>query len=224
MLLVSRPLTPSALAASVVVMTEAKGAALHRLAVPSRYSSDLATGTGTDQYVVAAPRVGPPPLTSASPHLKLGELVGLAVRRATLESLRWQNGLEPSITRGVFHALGRYGLSEATFFDDIARHLEPGDLELLRQNAKAALYDPRAGAAAHALAAVLDRVRYGTLPASVARDAVIQQAALLAASLAARLDRWAELRERLHALGEEEPKAVALAAVALGWREKWRSS
>ena len=36
-------------------MTEGKSAALQRLAVPSCYSPDLATGTGTDQYCVAAP-------------------------------------------------------------------------------------------------------------------------------------------------------------------------
>lgn len=99
-----------------------KSAALARLSVPSRCSPDLATGTGTDQYCVAAPRNGPRVLTSASPHVKLGELIGLAVRDATIEALRWQNGLEASDTRGVFHALGRYGLKEATFFEDIARH------------------------------------------------------------------------------------------------------
>ena len=90
-------------------MTEAKSAALQRLAVPSCYSPDLATGTGTDQFCVAAPIEGGVPLTSASPHMKVGELIGLCVRRATLEALRWQNGLEPSFTRGVFHALGRHG-------------------------------------------------------------------------------------------------------------------
>ena len=52
--------------------------------------------------------------------MKLGELIGLATRDATLEALRWQNGLEASYTRGVFHALGRYGVKEATLFDDIA--------------------------------------------------------------------------------------------------------
>jgi adenosylcobinamide amidohydrolase len=222
LLLIDRPLVPAALATSVVVMTEAKSAALQRLAVPSRYSSDLATGTGTDQYAVAAPLSGGPPLTSASPHLKLGEMIGRAVRQATLESLRWQNGLEPSVTRGVFHALGRYGLSETTFFEDIADRLERDDLDLLRKNVKAALYDPHAGAAAHALAAVLDRARFGTLPDSVARDAVVHQAALLAASLAARLDRWASMRERLQEHAGAGAKAVILSAIALGWREKWR--
>ena len=39
-----------------------------------------------------------------------GGQVGRAVRRATLEALRWQNGLEASSTRSVYHALKRYGL------------------------------------------------------------------------------------------------------------------
>jgi adenosylcobinamide amidohydrolase len=220
---VNVPVTRPALARAVVTMTEGKSAALQRLAVPSCYSPDLATGTGTDQYAVAAPVDGGRPLTSASPHMKLGELVGRAVRDATLEALRWQNGLEASYTRGVFHALGRHGVREATVLDDLAPLLEPADLELLRRNAKAAFYEPLVGAAAHAFATVVDRVRHGTLPASVARDALVQQAASLAVSLAAQPDRWPEFRARLHAVNGVEPRQLALAAIALGWSEKWRS-
>ncbi len=222
LLLVNRPLTVPALARAVVTMTEGKSAALHRLAVPSRQSIDLATGTGTDQYCLAAPLDGGPVLTSASTHVKLGELVGRAVRTATQEALRWQNGLEPSYTRGVFHALGRYGVKETTFFDDIAGYLEPPALELLRVNSKAALYEPLVGAACHALAAVLDRARHGSLPASVQRAASVQHAATIAASLAGRADRWPEFHARLLA-DADEPKRLVLAAIALGWSEKWRS-
>ena len=176
-------------------MTEGKSAALHRLAVPSRLHVDLATGTG-HRSVLRRGALCPArrPLTSASPHMKLGELVGLATRNATLEALRWQNGLEASYTRGLFHALGRYGVKEATLFDDIAPLLGEADLELLRKNAKAAFYEPLVGAAAHALATVCDRVRYGTIPAAVAADAMVQQAAALAANLAAQVHRWAEFR------------------------------
>jgi adenosylcobinamide amidohydrolase len=223
-LLINTPLTPATFARCVMTMTEGKSAALQRLAVPSCYSADLATGTGTDQYCVAAPLTGAPPLTSASPHMKLGEIIGLAVRNATMEALRWQNGLEPSYTRGVFHALGRYGVREATFLDDIAGHLEASDLELLRRNLKAALYEPLVGAAAHALATVLDRVRHGSLPVTVARDATIQHAANLAASLAAKPERWPQLRAELHQTRGDDPKALVLSAIALGWREKWRSA
>lgn len=229
MLLIHHPVTASALARAVVTMTEGKSSALMRLAVPSRQGPDLATGTGTDQFCIAAPALseveGPfvRPLTSASPHVKLGELIGLATRKATMEAVRWQNGLEPSYTRGVFHALGRLGVKEATFLDDISPYLGEGDLELLKKNLKAALYEPLAGAAAHAYATVCDRVRHGTLPDSVAADARLQQASLLAANLAARLDRWPAFRAALFRYAGADPKTLALAAIALGWSEKWRS-
>lgn len=223
MLLVSAPVTASALARTVVTMVEGKSAALQRLAVPSCYSAELATGTGTDQYCVAAPIDDRPPLTSASPHMKFGEMVGLAVRHATGEALRWQNGLEPSYTRGVFHALGRYGVKEATIFEDVATRLSAADLDLLKRNSKAAFYEPLVGAAAYALAAVLDRIRHGTLPASIAREATVQQVATLAASLAAQPDRWLEFRDVLRASAAEAPKDLVLDAIALGWGEKWRA-
>jgi adenosylcobinamide amidohydrolase len=223
MLLINRPLTPAALARTIVTMTEGKSAALQRLAVPSKLHADLATGTGTDQYSVAAPLSAERPLTSASPHMKFGELVGLATRKATMEALRWQNGLEPSYTRGLFHALGRYGVKEATLFDDIAPLLDESDLELLRKNAKSAFYEPLVGAAAYALAAVCDRVRYGTLPDSVAADAMAQQAAVIAANLAAQVSRWTEFRGVLRPYANSDVKALVLRAIALGWSEKWRT-
>lgn len=225
MLIVNVPLTAGALARAVVTMTEGKSAALQRLAVPSRQSSDLATGTGTDQYCAASPiPTDDFSFSSTSPHVKLGELVGLTCRQATQEALRWQNGLEASYTRGVFHALGRYGVTEATFFDDIAPHLGIDDLELLRKNSKAVLYEPLVGAAAHAAVAVLDRVRHGSLPASVQDEAVVQQAALLATSLAAQPDRWPAFRAALRNTSGADPKTILLAAIALGWSNKWRSN
>jgi hypothetical protein len=124
----------------------------------------------------------------------------------------------------VFHALGRYGVREANLFEDIAPLLTPSDLELLKKNSKAVFYEPLVGAAAHALAVVADRVRYGTLPASVADDAMAQQAAALAANLAAQVHRWAEFRSTLRPHAAGDVKALALRAVALGWSEKWRTS
>jgi adenosylcobinamide amidohydrolase len=223
-LVIGRPLTPAALARAVVTMTEGKSAALQQLAVPSRRHVDLATGTGTDQYCIGAPLTDGPPLTSASPHLKLGELVGRATRQATLEALRWQNGLEASYTRGVFHALGRYGVKEVTFFDDIAPLISESDLELLKKNAKAALFEPLVGAAAHALATVCDRVRFGTVPDAIAPDAMAQQAAALAANLAAQVSRWSEFRSLLRPHANGDVKTLVLRALALGWSEKWRQA
>jgi adenosylcobinamide amidohydrolase len=223
MLLINRPLTPAAQARAIATMTEGKSAALQRLAVPSTRHIDLATGTGTDQYCLAAPSSGDRPLTSASPHMKLGELIGLATRKATMEALRWQNGLEPSYTRGLFHALGRYGVTEGSLFDEIAPLLSESDVDLLRKNATAVFHEPLVGAAAHALAAVCDRVRHGTIPESVAVDAMAQQAAILAANLAAQVPRWAEFRALLQPYASGDVKGLVLRAVALGWSEKWRT-
>ena len=223
MLLISRPLTAPALARAVVTMTEGKSAALQRLSIPSKLHIDLATGTGTDQYCIAAPASGSKALTSTSPHMKLGEIIGKATRTATLEALRWQNGLEVSYTRGIFHALGRFGVREATFLEDISPFLSESDLDLLRKNSKAACYEPLVGAAAHALAIVCDRVRHGMLPESVAPDALAQHGASLAANLAAQLHRWPEFRAVLRPYATGDVKALVLRALALGWSEKWRT-
>ena len=131
--------------------------------------------------------------------MKFGELVGRAVRDATLEALRWQNGLEAELHARLFHALGRYGVREATIFDDLAPLLEPADLELLRRNSKAAFYEPLVGAAAHALATVLDRVRHGTLPPRSPATRSCSRRRAWRSSLAAQPDRWPEFRARLHA-------------------------
>jgi adenosylcobinamide amidohydrolase len=223
MLLINVPLTAPALARTVVTMTEAKCTALQRLAVPSCTSDELATGTGTDQFAVAAPLEGRKPLTSASPHTKFGELVGVAVRDATLQALRWQNGLEPSYTRGLFQALGRFGLNEEMVFNGLVGLVTADDLDLLRRNSRSAFYEPLVGAAAYALAAVLDRSRHGALPESCVRDALVQQAAMLAANLAAKPERWPHYRGHLHEVAGE-PRQLIIAALALGWSEKWRSN
>jgi adenosylcobinamide hydrolase len=221
-LLVNHSLTAGALARAVVTMTEAKTAALYELAVSSLYSRNLATGTGTDQYCVGAPLNAGRPLTSTSPHAKLGELIGLAVKQATLEALRWQNGLEPSYTRSIFVALGRYGLKEQNFPEDIAPLLTERELELLKKNLKSVVYEPKVAAAAFAIAAVLDRIRFETLPGKAVQDVFRQQVAILAANLAAQPDHWPYFYSQLSEADPAQPIGAILSAIALGWSSKWK--
>jgi adenosylcobinamide amidohydrolase len=165
-LLLSCPVTEGALARAAVTLTEAKTAALQQLAVRSRYSTDLATGTTTDQFCIAAPLQPGRPRHFTSTGIKLGEYIGAAVRDATLEALRWHNGLEPSYARGIFHALGRYGVKEDSLLAEIAPYLSADDLELLKNNRNAVMYEPLVSAAAYAIASILDRCRHGIfLPA-----------------------------------------------------------
>jgi adenosylcobinamide amidohydrolase len=219
--LISCPVTEGALARAATTITEAKTAALHQLAVRSRYSMDLATGTTTDQFCIAAPLQGSAPHRYTSPGTKLGEYLGVAVRDATLEALRWHNGLEASYTRGIFHVLGRYGVKEDQFLEEIAPYLSESELELLKKNRNSVMYEPLVSATAYALASILDRHRYGVFPASAAGEALRQQAACLASSLAGRLDRWTEFHSSLPEVDLEHPKQLILATIALGWSKKW---
>ena len=221
MLLVNRPLTPAAQARAVVTMTEAKSAALAELAAPSRQSPTIATGTGTDQFCLAAPldpRRTPKAATGA--HTKLGELIGRAVLDAVKEALRWQNGLEPSLTRGLFHALGRFGLTERRALERLAELLPAEQYALLDKNRNAAFYEPGVAAAAYAFAAVLDRRAFGTLPEGVAGETLRQQAACLACALAARPGDWPAFHAALRE-APDEPVELALRALAAGWIAKW---
>ena len=96
MIALNQPMLDGALVHAVMTATEAKAAALQELSVPSRYSSGLATGTGTDQVavcVLAAERSKP--LRGAGHHTTAGELIGKAVRCAVKETLLFQNGMHP---------------------------------------------------------------------------------------------------------------------------------
>ena len=223
-LLLNCPITAPAQARAVVTMTEAKSAALAELAVPSLYSPTIATGTGTDQFCLAAP-LDPSrkARASTSPHVKLGEIIGVAVKDATKEALRWQNGLEPSYIRGLFHALGRFGLTEERALSSLAELLPEAQHTLLRKNRKAVFFEPGVAAAAYAFAAVLDRIAFGTLPAGMAKESLRQQAASLACSLAARPQDWPLFRRELAESDEEpdDPMDLVVRALALGWKSKW---
>ena len=220
-LLIDCPVTPAAQARAVVTMTEAKSAALADLAVPSRYSPTIATGTGTDHFCLAAPLdPGRRAKEWTGPHVKLGEIIGVAVKASVEEALRWQNGLEASFTRGLFHALGRFGLTEARALERLAELLPAARYDLLDKNRKAVFFEPGVGAAAYALAAVLDRVACGTIPEGLAHETLCSQAACVACALAGRPEAWPAFRSEL--LGTPgDPIELVLRAVAAGWGAKW---
>jgi adenosylcobinamide amidohydrolase len=221
MLLVNHALTDGTLARAVITMAEAKSAALNRLAVRSCQSQDPATGTGTDQFCVAAPLNQTKPLTSASTHVILGELIGTAVRDATIEAIRWQNRLEISYTRSLFYALRSYGINEKTFWEKITPMLSEKDLELLKANTDSVFCDPLIASSAYALVAVLDRSRYGTLPANTERAALIAQTATLAVHFSSQPRLWPGFYAKMVAMEPMPPADLILHAISLGWSAKW---
>jgi adenosylcobinamide amidohydrolase len=90
-ILTNRKLAPEAMARALVTATEAKTAALEDLDIRSSYSGKPATGTGTDNVLVAEGSGVPAAMTGG--HVKLGELMAKAVYAAVREAIARQNGL-----------------------------------------------------------------------------------------------------------------------------------
>jgi len=91
-ILTNRCLTESAMVGSIITATEAKTAALYKLDLKSRYSSEGATGTGTDGIVIASDPNGGR-ISYAGAHSKFGEMVGKVVYKGVLEAIEKQDGI-----------------------------------------------------------------------------------------------------------------------------------
>ena len=220
-LMVNRSLTSGALAKAVTIITEAKSAALAELAIPSKQSSHLATGTGTDQYAIATPlKSSFKTLDSASGHLKLGELIGDAVRDAVIQGVGLQNGLERSDTRHLTHALGRFGGTKPALLKRFEELLDEDDYELLKKNKGIVFKDAKLVAAAYAYASVLDRVEYQTLSKNIQNDALLDQAVNAAIAISGKSQYWQVFREQLN-VDSNNRLDLFVQATALGWQAKW---
>ena len=137
MLVIDADLPPGILARALVTCTEAKTAALQELMAPSRYSTGLATGSGTDQTIVVANSESPLFFEGAGKHSKLGELIGLAVMAAVKEALKKQSGLTPAQQHDLLRRLRRFGVTEETLWQRYKE--EVGDDALIKAQFIAAL-------------------------------------------------------------------------------------
>jgi len=225
MLFINKPLTPGAMARVIMTATEAKTAALQELAVNSRYSDGLATGTGTDQIAVAAAQSAGPPLTSAGKHVKLGELIGCAVLKAVKGTLALQNGLTPSRQCSAHIHLERFGVTHPSMLEQICRFLEGDQARLLRQNFIAIEHDPITVAAVAAMAHLKDKFAWGILPATCWSDVMGACAAQVACAVSGKYHRMDDYRQRLAPTKDEKVNAdfieLVCKAVAMGFGEKW---
>lgn len=221
MLLISHPLESGAMAKAMIVATEAKSAVLQALAVPSTQSEYLATGTGTDQLIIASPlpEKGDKPLKSASGHLKLGELIGTAVYEATLEALKQQSDLTPAATANIYYALDRFGLTQQRLLDEISRQVPESLFVASKSNLASIQYDSELVAAAYEYAIILDRVQYGTLTSQEALAALQNLSASIAVEVSGKPEDWPDYRQRI-VMSQSDLISAFVAAVVIGLQEK----
>jgi adenosylcobinamide amidohydrolase len=228
---INQPCTPACLTRAATVVTEGKSTALLDLRMPSLQSAGLATGTGTDQLVIAAPLLRSGGSAQrwqpqwerhwAGGHNSLGELLGRATHAAVTRCILLQNGVCAELRRSICGALARHGCDEAELRAQARAALAAPEAELFARNLTALIHDPQSAAAAYALAEIIDLARAGVLHAEVAHEALINQAALLAAAVAVAPAQFAALREALQPHHDLAPGALAARAVALGFARKW---
>ncbi len=225
LLFINRELTPGSMVRAIITATEAKTAALQELAVPSRYSDGLATGTGTDQIGVAA-RLGTGiPLTGSGKHCVLGELIGKTVHDAVRETLMLQNQLTPEGQGSAVAHLKRFGTNHSLLSDLTASHLGEADRTLLRDNFSVIERDPLVVAAVAALVHLRDKVVWGTLPSGCVPEIWAGYGAQIAAAVSGNPGRLEVYRKTLaearYPFTNEGLLALASHAIALGFAEKW---
>ncbi|OAG27755.1 adenosylcobinamide amidohydrolase [Thermodesulfatator autotrophicus] len=218
MLFVNQEIAPCGLVRAVTMATEAKTAVLQELNVPSRYSEGLATGTGTDQIAIASLKNGNT-LRGTGKHVKLGELIARAVKKAVRESLARQNKRTPESIRYAPRLLERFGLGEEAFFEKLKPLLPEPHYTWLYRNRYAVLSDTAFLAAVLAFVHLLDQHAWGVIPRDH-REALLNQGALIASALSGKDNQFAKFKEKLSAY--EEPEKILLAAVATGFQEKWQ--
>lgn len=97
-------LDPNAMAAAIMVATEAKAAAIQEVGLNSCYSQGMATGSGTDGIIVVSDFTSPVWLTQAGTDTKLGECIAQAVKEGVKRSLLWNIEVErekENLRRGI---------------------------------------------------------------------------------------------------------------------------
>lgn len=220
---INQPCTPACLVRAATLVTEGKSAAVLDLCMPSLQSPGLATGTGTDQLAIAAPlaRTDEWERHWAGGHNTLGELLARATHEAITRCLLLQNGLCPELRRSICGALGRFGCDEARLLASAKTELDAPLATLFERNLLALIHDPQSAAAAYAMAEIADLARTRVLHAEIAREALLNQAALLAAAVALTPERFADFRQRLQARSNLPPGQLAALAVVTGFERKW---
>jgi adenosylcobinamide amidohydrolase len=229
MVFISQPLTTAALTRVIITATEAKSAALQELAVNSRYSDGLATGTGTDQIIVAAPDPEPEDeiyrLTWAGKHSKLGELIGQAVKAGVKETLGKQNSLTPSGQCSAKIHMERFGCTRESMQEGICRHLPEHQATLLIDNFHGVNRDPLVVAGVATLAHLHDKFSWGILPPSCWKEVMIGTAAQLACSVGGNFNKMSRYRDDLAKTTNKTDNSSFLElcwlALAIGFSEKW---
>ena len=224
-IIINKELTHGAMVRSLITASEAKAAALQELAVNSRYSCGLATGTGTDQVGIASRLTGEIPLTGAGKHTKLGELIGLTVINSIMKTLALQDSLTPQSQRSAKIHLERFGIDKESMIEKICSFLDEEKSKLFKKNFATINNDSVTVAATSALVHLRDKIECGILPENCLPEIFSSYGAQLSASISGKFERVGYYRESLSCeqmgIRNQTFTNFICKSFALGFREKW---
>ncbi len=217
--------SPAGLTRACVMATEAKVAIMRDLLIGSRYSTRLATGTGTDQLTIAAPIGAGHPITSPGKHTLAGQLLAEAVYAAIEEALILQNDYSRPARRKVSAQLSRFGYTCEKAVEMAASFLDEPTHHLFATNIVSIDSDPETVAAVSGLVAVVDQIHASILPSSCLGTSVRWAGALIASAASCSqlsVQQAAdELSYRLPSMEADDLCRWVVRCLTLGYREKW---
>ena len=225
MVFINKELDPGAMVSTILIATEAKTAAMQELAVTSRYSSGLATGTGTDQIGVACSLSGDIPLSNADKHSKLGELIGITVKQTVKETLELHNDYTPQARGKVTVYVERFGVHVEELVKNVSDLLPKNQAKILIHNFEGINRDPLVVAAVAATIHLWDKFTWGILPENCRADVMCSYGAQIAAAVSGKYQRIRHYRDCLAlekiGISDEVFVEFIVKSIALGFGEKW---
>ncbi len=102
-----------------MVASEAKTVALNNLKIPSQFSNNFATGTGTDGLIIASNFNSDNIITNAGKHSKLGEIIAKSIIESIHVAIKKQVWITPNSQSNVLVLLNRYKLDINEFYDGL---------------------------------------------------------------------------------------------------------
>ena len=120
-ILINTKLDESSLLLAEMAAVEAKAVALRELMTASNYSSEIATGTGTDGIAIFSNLESDNFTDNVSKHAKIGEMIGGVVIVSIKEALVKLQWLTPSYQLNALVRLDRFKMNLDGFYKDILK-------------------------------------------------------------------------------------------------------
>ena len=227
MVFVNQELNPGAMVSAAMVVTEAKAATLQELSVNSRYSGELATGTGTDQLGLACKLGGVIPLCNADKHSKVGELIGTTVKQTVKKSLELHNEYMPLARGRVTVHIERLCFQVEELIAHVSDLLPKNQAEVFKNNFEGVNRDPVVVASVAAIIHLRDKFSWGNLPESCLADVMCSYGAQIAAAISGNYRRLNDYRNCLSfehiGISNTVFFGFIVRSIALGFSEKWEA-